>query len=300
MPCYSPLRGFKGRGGAFVFQRREAILPVPFSVPCGQCIGCRLERSRQWAVRCMHEAQLHEDNSFITLTYSPEKMPDGGTLVLHHFQDFMKRLRSRLSPRKIRFFHCGEYGEKLGRPHYHACIFGYGFPDRKHFKDVNDQALFVSAFLSSVWGFGFCTLGSLTFESAAYVARYCCKKVTGDLAHDHYWRVNEDTGECFQVEPEYATMSRRPGIGSGWFEKFGSEVYPSDEVIVGGRRCKPPRFYDSLYEVESPADYEAVKRKRMVAARAHAEDQTDSRLLVRERVKRAQVSMLKRGYEDEA
>ncbi len=248
----------------------------------------------------MHEAALHEDNSFITLTYSPENIPMGGTLVLPHFQDFMKRLRSRVAPRRIRFFHCGEYGEQLGRPHYHACIFGYSFPDRRYFKSVNGVNLYISDFLADIWRFGFSTVGDVTFDSAAYVARYCCKKVTGERAHDHYWRLNEATGECFQVEPEYATMSRRPGLGTGWFEKFGEEVFPSDEVIVSGRSIKPPRFYDQLFEIGSPEDYEAMKRKRIKRAMAHAEDQTDDRLYVRERVKRSQIGFLKRGYEDEA
>lgn len=247
----------------------------------------------------MHEASLHEANSFLTLTYDPDKLPIGGTLVKHHFTDFMKRLRSRLSPRKLRYFHCGEYGEKLGRPHYHSVLFGFDFPDRVYYKSVNGQKLFISDFLSDVWGFGFCTLGTVTFQSAAYVSRYCVKKITGSQADDHYWSVDERTGECHQIEPEYATMSRRPGLGAGWLEKYASDVYPFDEVVVSGVPTKPPRFYDSLYEIENPSDFARIKRERILAARKHSDDQTDERLLVREKCKLSQVQFLKRGYENE-
>ncbi len=299
MPCYSPLTGWRGRGGVLVFNPVEAC-GFKQVVSCGQCIGCRLEHSRQWAIRIMHEAQLHEDSSFITLTYSPENLPQGGSLVLRHFQDFMKRLRSRLAPRKIRFFHCGEYGEDFNRPHYHACIFGFAFPDRVFFKEVNEQRLFVSDFLADVWSHGFCTVGDVSFLSAGYVARYCLKKRNGSVADDHYWKVDELSGECVQVAREYSTMSRRPGIGSEWFARFGSDVFPCDEVVTRGFPSKPPRFYDGLYEIKDPEGYERVKRARVVAARARAADATPERLAVREQVKLAEIGFLHRSFENDS
>ncbi len=303
MPCYSPLVGWRGAGGVLVFKRSDAC-GFKQVVSCGQCIGCRLERSRQWAVRIMHEAQCHEDNSFLTLTYSDDKLPAGGTLVKWHFQDFMKRLRSRLSPLKVRFFHCGEYGEKFNRPHYHVCLFGFSFPDKVFYSETNGQRLFISDFLADVWSRGFCTVGSLSFASAGYVARYCMKKITGDRASDYYWKVDELTGEAVAVEPEYCTMSRGGrgkggGIGAGWFKKFGSDVFPRDEVIVNGFPSKPPRFYDGLYELEEPVDFERIKRERILAARSRSKDSTPERLVVREFVKQAQVSFLKRSFENE-
>ena len=262
---------------------------------------------------------MHEENSFITLTYSPEFLPGDGCVRVSHFQDFIKRLRRRLEPVRIRFFHCGEYGEvcelcgksdqfctcvsfvpTFGRPHYHSLIFGFGFPDRVFFKEVNGTKLYSSLFLDDVWGMGHCSVGDVTFESSAYVARYCLKKVNGDAGLDHYWRLCQVTGEVLPVVPEYSTMSRRPGIGTSWYASFGDSVRKHDSVVVRGHESRPPRFYDQIFDSVSPMDMEAVRGLRDVAAYKRDFDNTPDRLRVREVVKRAQVSFLKRGYEHEA
>ncbi len=281
--------------GGFVFSRKASVGQL-MTVPCGQCIGCRLERSRQWAIRIMHESSLHELSSFITLTYRPSKLPAYGTLVPWHFNKFIKRLRSRLHPHPIKYFHCGEYGEKFSRPHYHAIIFGFNFFDKVLYQEVNDQRYYQSQFLDDVWTHGKCIVGDVSFESAGYVARYCVKKVNGDRAYDHYWRPDPVTGEAHLVEPEYATMSN--GLGAGWFEKFGSDVFPRDEVVMRGCVSKPPRFYDLLYEKKDPSSFERVKRDRILAARKNAADCTPDRLATREIVQEAQVSFLHRSYEN--
>jgi len=291
VPCYHPLSAWRGRnpgpsGKVGIVFRKEDSCGVSIELPCGQCIGCRLERSRQWAGRCMHEASLHECNSFVTLTYSDSNLPDSGSLVLRDFQLFCKRLRKRLGG--FRFFHCGEYGERLGRPHYHACLFGVDFPDRVLYNERNGVKLYESPLLNDVWGLGFATVGDVTFESAAYVARYVCKKVTGESAGDHYG----------DKKPEYVTMSRRPGIGREWFEKFSAEVYPSDEVISRGRSCRPPRFYDSVFELAEPSVFDVVKRKRVERARVHSANCTPERLRVRERCTNARISFLRRSLEE--
>ncbi len=269
-------------------------------LPCGNCIGCRLERSRQWAVRMMHEAQMHDDSSFITLTYSPEHLPGDGSVNVFHFQSFLKRFRSRIAPIRIRFFHCGEYGENLSRPHYHAIIFGFGFPDRTYFKEVNGCRYYVSELLEDVWGLGFALIGDCTFESCAYVARYVTKKMNGEKAFDHYWNLNERTGELRQVLPEYATMStgtkETKGLGYSWIQKYGREVFDSDSVVMRGREMKSPRYYEQFYD---GLELEAVKGERHVAACKRDFDNTPARLAQRELCKEAQVGFLKRGYEDE-
>lgn len=281
-----------------VFDRRLGIGP-PVDLPCGQCIGCRLERSRQWAVRMCHEAQLYDDNCFITLTYSPENVPPDGSLNIKHFQDFMKRLRSRFPGKRIRFFHCGEYGERFSRPHYHACLFGFDFPDKVFYRESEAGGrLYTSAVLESLWRFGFCPIGDFSFESAAYVARYVTKKVTGAAADDHYWRVNDVTGEAYQVAPEYCTMSRRPGIGAEWFERFSGDVFPRDEVVSRGFVSKPPRYYDELFGELDAVALEDVKSRRVLRARDYADNNTPERLFVREVVKKAQVEFLRRRTEE--
>lgn len=297
MPCYKPLNAVrslhKGPEGKYAISFSESADGVPIQVACGQCIGCRLERSRQWAIRCMHESQMHDDNCFITLTYDPEYLPADQSLDVTHWQKFMKRLRKNTG-QKIRFFHCGEYGETEGRPHYHACLFGYDFPDKiPHSENHNGDTIYESPFLEKTWGLGFCTVGALTYESAAYCARYVMKKITGTAAADHYERMDVSTGEIYSLEPEYTTMSRRPGIGSGWYYAYKDDLYPDDYVVVNGKRARIPKFYDKYYEVENPTSYEVIKKKRTEEV-MKCTDNTADRLEVKRKVKEAQIKQLKR------
>ncbi len=110
MTCYSPIAGYRSRtagtaGGYGIVFKKEQSNGQKIEVACGQCIGCRLDKSKEWAIRCVHEAQMHEANCFITLTYNAENLPSDGSLVKEHFQKFMKRLR-KTTPQKIRYFHC--------------------------------------------------------------------------------------------------------------------------------------------------------------------------------------------------
>lgn len=302
MSCYFPLHAYKAKSNdtdkiAITFSRPQSWRGEPLNLPCGQCVGCRLERSRQWAVRCVHEASLYDQNSFLTLTYDDKHLPTDGSLVLSDFQNFMKRLRKSVAPKRVRFYHCGEYGELNGRPHYHALLFNHGFGDCKLFSKREGTELFVSDELSKLWTHGFSTIGEVTFESAAYVARYIMKKVTGDRAEEHY------AGR----RPEYTTMSRRPGIGKGWFEKFKTDVYPLDRVVVRGVDTRPPRFYDGLLGREDRSTLEFLKLERqrkncyyvtdtLSDGRIVREsDSSDRRLAVKEVVKLAEISQLKRS-----
>lgn len=271
---------------------------MPVEISCGQCIGCRLERSRQWAMRCVHEASLYEDNCFLTLTYKPECLPADKSLNVKHYQDFMKRLRKKYAPKKIRFFHCGEYGSKNQRPHYHAIIFNHDFTDKILFKDQDGISLYTSPSLDQLWPFGFSTIGAVTFESAAYVARYITKKVTGELAEAHYQVVDSSTGEIHQLKPEYTTMSRRPGIGREWFNQFKSDIYPKDFTTLRGVKLKPPKFYDNILEQEHEEEYLKIKKQRKRNALKRKDDNTYERLNTKEKVKQTQFKMLKRSLED--
>ena len=246
---------------------------MPVMVPCGQCIGCKLEKSRQWAVRIMHEEQLHDESCFLTLTYNDENLPANGSLVKEHFQKFMKRLRKAYDDKSIRYFHCGEYGDQLQRPHYHACLFGIDFPDKRLLSLNRGNHLYESPRLTKIWGHGHCSIGTLTFESAAYVARYVCKKITGPGAEEYY-------GDRI---PPYVTMSRRPAIGREWLDKFLNDVYIGDQVITReGRKCKPPKYYDKLLEDMSPERFKFIKRDREARAKKREEDNTLDRLAIRE------------------
>lgn len=296
MPCYSPLKGFKDKVTGGLRFRRGSAAGEPMKVACGQCLGCRLDRSRMWAARIVHEATLWPTNTFVTLTYRDQDVPAGGTLVKSHFQKFMKRLRKKFPDRKIRYYHCGEYGDQLNRPHYHACLFNLDFADKELFKERDGNKLFVSQTLEDVWGYGFCTLGEVTFQSAAYCARYVLKKVTGHAADSHYERLDPNTGEIYRVEPEYVTMSRRPGIGKEWFDKYKSDVFPSDELPVPGQGVfkKVPRYYEEIYAYDDPFTIEDVKEARKKFIEENGEEYSPARLMEKYNVKKAQVRLLRR------
>ena len=208
MPCYHPMQGYpsseKNANGKnpIAFKRPHNFQGDPIEIPCGKCIGCRLERSRQWALRCIHEAQLYENNCFLTLTYAPENIPPYGSLQLRDWQTFMKRYREKFSGITIRFFMCGEYGEnlehskngKLGHPHYHACIFNHDFSDKRIHSRRDGIDLYTSPTLSKLWPHGYSTIGDVTFDSAAYVARYVLKKQLGKNSRSHTdrdWETNQ-------------------------------------------------------------------------------------------------------------
>lgn len=295
MPCFSPLQGFRTAGGDVVFVERGDIVST-LDLPCGRCIGCRLERSRMWATRLMFERQLHDEACFVTLTYNDENAPFPPSLDYPQVQKFLKRLRFRLR-RKIRFFAVGEYGSENARPHYHLILFGVDFSDSRSFYKLSPSGenLFRSPVLEELWPFGFSSIGDVTFESCAYCARYCLKKVTGDLAELHYRFVDVDTGEVHMRVPEFAHMSLKPGIGSEWFDRFSSDVYSGhDYVVINGRKCKPPRYFDKLYKRLSKDDFLELKTTRELNGYPRRSENMPSRLAAREAVTKAAISNLKR------
>jgi hypothetical protein len=211
------------------------------------------------------------------------------------FQKFMKRLRKKYG-KGIRFFHCGEYGDLYGRPHYHACLFNHDFDDRRLYSVRDDVRLYTSESLQELWPFGFSSVGDVTFDSAAYVARYIMKKINGENAWHHYSEIDFDTGEIInQRKPEYTTMSRRPGIGKGWYEKFKNDLYPHDRVYCNGALMNVPKFYDKQLEKENPYQLEDLKSRRVEVAKKYADDNTPERLRVKERIKQRKLNQLPRN-----
>lgn len=301
MACFHPLQAYRIGKGEILFH--DTGKGEPIELPCGQCIGCRLERSRQWAMRCTHEASLNENNCFITLTYNPENRPPDGGLIKSDFQKFIKRLRSR-TRKKIRYYHCGEYGDRTNHPHYHAILFGYNFDDWMYlFDSPSGEPIYTSPMLEKVWDKGFVTVGNVTFASAGYVARYCLKKVNGQLADvidertglKKYERINDFTGEISTVLPEYATMSRRPGIGYNWIDTYTSDVYPKDYTTINGIKMRPPRYYDKYIENIDIDMYDDIKAGRELTAFNNMEDNTVNRLRQKEIVKKSQNKQLIRS-----
>lgn len=274
MPCNRPLPAWRtkaplpsGRHGV-VFNVREADTSRKLEIPCGRCTGCRLERARQWAIRILHEAKRHEHSWFVTLTYDDASLPSTvqglPTLQPEDFVLFMKRLRRNIerrvgasapSPPKLRYYQCGEYGEQTNRPHHHAIIFGLYLPDLRQLNNTrakNAHTLYTSAELEKTWNKGIISIGRVTFETAAYVAAYVTKKITGPQAREHY------QGRT----PEYSTMSRRPGIGSGFAAEYEQEIYEADSVIIRGLEMKPPKYYDRQLERRDPERWYEIKDRR--------------------------------------
>lgn len=276
MACKSPLRAYRDSRGGISFSAKAG--GAPFLLACGRCSGCRLERSRQWAIRCVHEAKMHRHNCSITLTYDEEHLPVDGFLDHRHFQLFMKRLRNAFAVRfrnpdtgrwkrsypQIGFYMCGEYGEDRGRPHYHACLFGVDFPDKKLYKKSGSGFdLYSSEILNKAWGMGNCLVGDMNFETAAYCARYIMKKLLGkDVVKkiDSRFSVDLLSGEVFV--PEYTHMSLKSPIGKSFYQKFNAEIFPHDRVVIRGKESLPPRYYARLYKRVDPDSWEDVMRRR--------------------------------------
>ena len=317
MPCYAPLKAWlppagevnpKTGDGRPLFSYEPGLISrgwQEIQVPCGQCIGCRLEKARQWACRCMHEASLYDNNCFITLTFSDKYLNPDMSLHKEDFVNFMKRFRkfvSGSSASGIRFFHSGEYGDLNLRPHHHAIIFNYDFPDKYLWETRRGIRYYRSDILEKLWPYGNIRIGNVTFESCGYVARYVLKKITGKDSRDYYGN---------RILP-YVTMSRRPGIGLEWLKKYVRDVYPNDFIVVrNGIRCKPPRYYDDMYnylqayigredlvELDTIDDIKKRRKDRAIEQKARLyenEYEEYERLMVKEYIKEKRIESLKRG-----
>lgn len=304
-------------------------------VSCGQCLGCRLDYSRMWAMRITHEAAMHEyngGNCFVTLTYRDERdcsieqlekgyhVPKDWSLNKNHFKAFMKRLRKAFPNQKIRYFYAGEYGRKCkhgidlelvncplcncGRPHFHACLFNCSFTDLEAYQSDGGIMRYTSPLLESIWRYGFVDVGELNYSSASYTARYILKKVRGVKTLDHYQHCDLD-GEITFISPEFVGMSRgnasykgqRCGIGAAWYEKYKDDVFPADDVPIPGVGVVKgiPRYYDEILRVEDPDLYEQIKKARNTYIKEHKEEFSYERLLAKHKCKKARIKLMERN-----
>lgn len=291
MPCFHPAKAFSLASGGISFVEKGDITG-DLKLPCGQCIGCRIDRARDWTLRITHEAKLHGSSQFATLTYNDEHLPNPPSLSYPDFQLFAKRLRKARGP--FRFFMCGEYGTQTDRPHYHAILFGIDFPDKRRWAGSDKMPTFTSDELTRIWGKGMTVIGAVTPQSANYVARYNLKKITGDLAETHYRWTDPETGEQHQLTPEFCNMSRRPGIGFGWYNKYHSDVHTHDYVVNDGAKNPVPRYYDKLADKAGKYELDVIKQQRQIDARPKAWNNTPDRLATRETVLKARSSLSKR------
>ncbi len=310
MTCYHPYKGFilgirpNGKKDIKVCSydtqyvyKNSSGLYVPCNIPysnigarhypaftdfdiigCGQCIGCRIAKSRDWAARMMCELQSvpNRPACFLTLTYDDFNVPqseyvdqqtgeilNSSTLVKADFQKFMKRLRYYYPDINIRYYACGEYGSQTYRPHYHAIIYGLDFSDDRQFLKLSRDGFpcYISEKLSKIWPYGFHMICEVTWNTCAYVARYVTKKATG-LHKDFYNYLN--------IEPEFSVMSLKPALGKKYYDEHKNEIFENGELffttLKGAMKSKPPRYFEQLYEIEYPDKLQELKDQRIRAA----------------------------------
>lgn len=322
--CTNLIRGWRsrernpqtGRRG-IVYAFRKGLQDRPETVPCGQCMECRLKASRETALRCVHEASLHgQQNCVITLTYATENLPSFGSIEPSHAVKFIKDLRAREQyaakkegrlARGFKTYGCAEYGEKRGRPHYHIILFGWTFEDQ--IEERHQPGYYTSDILTTVWARGQTQIMDLTFESAAYVARYITKKLTGPRKEEYGNKL-----------PEQTVCVTQKGLGKEWYKEWKEDIYNGDRVYRStrdGRRIgmAPPKYYDRRYEIENQDQYEKIKeqrkrnqKKRMDKIEKEIQEGNytnamnqgiGSRDKADQDCKEASWKLLKRGYENE-
>ena len=319
---WSLLKSFKKRSAFEKFkeacERGETDYQIT-QVPCGKCIGCRLDYSRQWATRCMLEAHEHKDNQFITLTYADEyltknpgvdvetgELTEIATLMPEELTKFMKDLRRyykyHYNHDNIRFYACGEYGSLYQRPHFHIICFNLPVFDKEYlFSNENHDKIYTSEIIGQIWGKGHVTIGDVTWNSAAYTARYVMKKLKGPEAKELYKKMGK--------VPEFVRMSRKEGIARKYYEDNKDKIYENDEIILTNKKgtaqvVKPCKYYDKLYDIDNHEFMEKLKARRADEAKEAMRLQLEKTSLnleeylkVKEANKMAQIKTLTRKVE---
>lgn len=293
MPCRSPLAAYRNTDGTISFSRDNTkclgtVGHITFR--CGVCRDCRLHKAREWSIRCTHEAQMHINNCWLTLTYKT----DPCSIAKRDLQIFFKRLRN--TGAKFSYFACGEYGDKLSRPHYHICLFGHDFTDKYPWKKSHGGLLYRSPTLEKCWKWGHALISELTPANAGYTARYSMKKITGDNAAEHYTR--EFNGLTVNVTPEFIVMSTRPPIGLSWLEKYYTDVFPHDHVIYNGKQCPVPVYYAKWLKIHHAKMFETVQANRKIHYQ-ELEYETGKRIYQAAVARDLRTKNLIRGYEND-
>nr|UXQ88104.1 MAG: replication initiation protein [Microvirus sp.] len=268
-------------------------------LPCNKCTSCKLRKAKEWALRCWHESQMHEQNCFVTLTYADQHLPAYQDLDHRDFQKFMKRFRKQTGL-KIKFYMCGEYGDKTHRPHFHVILFGYYPPDAVYHRTENGFRYYKSEALDSYWQKGFTDTSNVSYKNAGYIARYTLKKqLPKEQTQDRYTYLDE-SGELKIRKLEYVRMSTGRdfgfGIGGTWFKKYAAQTSLNDYVLdPNGHKCPVPRYYLSILKDDSEQWYEHLAAKRL--AKAQADPNNDPSLLPAKAIcAEAKIKQLPRPY----
>jgi len=252
------------KNGGLTFNRANSKFGYKVQMPCRKCIGCRLDYSREWAIRNVHESYMHDENCFITLTYNNDHLPPDNSLVKKHFQEFIRSLRKRTGI-KIRYYMCGEYGDLKARPHYHALLFGYSFPDKTLSAMRRGLKNYRSDLLEETWTKGFSEIADFNYANAAYTSRYIMKKQYGVNADIQYGTSYDivTRKKIHTIQPEYVQQSLKPGIGKPFYDRYFSDLFPVDEIHMNGKTFPMPSYYHKLLAIDDPELAEKLLVKRV-------------------------------------
>lgn len=241
MACLHPIPAWRTPGGVVLREPQEDRPGIRhLRLPCGGCLQCRMDKARDWAVRCQLELQDHSAACWATLTYADEHLPP--TLQKSQLSAWVKRLRARLPEKRIRFFASGEYGERTQRPHYHSVLFGID--------ECED--------IEKAWPYGMVRVDPITPAAIAYVAGYTSKKVGWRMEPRE--RVDPETGEVYEWQPPFLLMSRNPGIGGEARKHWRSW---RNSCLWHGREVPVPRFLHDAYKAHaSPLQLEKLQEEK--------------------------------------
>ncbi len=286
MPCYYPLTQYRSKknDGTYTFNTKHGYIHSGHNIKCGQCWGCQLDYAREWATRCMHHAQMHKYNQYVTLTLDDENLPSDNTLHKPHLTNFWKRLRK--AGYKFSYYACGEYGDTTHRPHYHAIIFGLELHDKIYYRRNLNNNLYTSETLKRLWTHGNVIIGNVSFESCSYVARYINKKQGKKVGLYEYEIIDNETGEILDhLTPEFSTMSK--GIGKSFYEKYHEDMFTGTDgtcVVRGDILTPTPKYYNNIHKKSHPKRMEEIQNNKRKEAIIAKPENTRARLMTREQI----------------
>lgn len=302
MACFHTMKAYRLRNGDLSFKPKNDYKEI-LEIPCGKCIGCKLDHANDWATRCWCEMQSWKNNCFITLTYDNEHIPENGLLNKEDLQNFMKRLRyyhqgieewtnprTKRKENPIRYLACGEYGPNgTRRPHFHILIFNWKPKDMKFYKENHaENRIMISKEITRIWGKGFITVGELTYKSACYVSRYCTKKMFNGVK-------NKDLKKA-EIQPEFILMSRNGGIGIKYWENYQKLIMKQDGILIKqGDKVKNkriPRYFEKKLQEQNEEKYEKYKTKKMIKGKKAIAKTLEKTSLTESEYKRMQERIL--------
>lgn len=254
MLCNKPVTMYRLENGEYTHNKQNNGIHTELKRPCGMCIACRLTNIESWTTRMVHESMMHEDTTFITLTYKDDPFD----LQPEDLKKFFYKIRKLIYPQRVSYYAVGEYGDDFGRPHYHVILYGLHFSDAIYLKkSPSGRRLYSSDILQKCWTHGHANFAIADVSSMKYCAGYALKKMKGD----QYGGKNKDDYYGHRT-PEFMRSSRKPALGLRWLEKYYKQFEADDFCIIDGRPTKIPQYYEKKMLDMCPGLLETLKVNR--------------------------------------